>query len=35
MKTLFVTLALLLSLASATAHPNHTCHAHNVTTHCK
>jgi len=35
MKTMIVTIALLLSLASATAHPNHTCHQHDTVTHCK
>jgi hypothetical protein len=35
MKTLFVILAMLASLTVADAHPNHSCHSHGVTQHCK
>ena len=36
MKTLLVTIALLLSITAATAHPNHSCHSHNgVARHCR
>jgi len=40
MKTLIITAALLLSIATATAHPNHSnpptnsCHAHGSQRHC-
>jgi hypothetical protein len=35
MKTIIITLALLLSISGAVAHPKHSCHSHGATQQCK
>ena len=35
MKTIIITIALLLSISGAVAHPKSSCHSHGHTTSCK